>query len=657
MELPDSAIRLLVLYASSNADLASISNVCRKWRQITTETILNTARESLVKNKDDDEDTSLLLLPSMVRYVLSNEKDTNNNIESYCLAWFTPAGIKFKTLPIDPQEDSDEEYDQVMIAKDDGKGEDSPHAFAPGGEQLYAGSEDEKKNFRRPLSRSTTPTVNSLSARLRRAGSNNVVNCLYQWNGLRHAEDVLAPFGYAKVFIQNLLDKARSSSESMMMVDEAEAKTPSKESRQSSILEPSCTFAVRGATLARPEGYCLCWEVDDLALLVARKGTGNENPTLNVRKQELDLLMKRRRRRRRDLQREVLPKVLNSAPKAGEGRPQLGIEQPCIQFLNLDSSHAVRLFTPPFKPGPVPAPITVFCVGIATEDGCFMSGLKRRFELGHLYPETARDDLIERSPICLCSDAVKTSVQWEAASKRDEETEEKDASFNSDDSSCDMSMEAAGGDPGFKCSCAFSGLGEVADEDHDDIPVDQICRGSLGPGSWHCYVAVFDGVESRIRIDGEPESVRCNFPVSSEPAFLDGLTIGADHTFDMSLCFGQGSDGEGEGAIAELVVFKGKLDQRDIELLEHRLMTKYGIPSPILPESERVEENRYFRLAHAMLSHPPGHKLFLTSQQRIPLRYMTKHRMVSWRQTNPVTGEPVRVQRIGSKFGESSSEW
>jgi hypothetical protein len=446
-----------------------------------------------------------------------------------------------------------------------------------------------------------------------------------------------------------------------MDIEENKLSTPSQKSEPKAMFESSATFAVRGATFARPEGYCFCWEHDDLSLLVANRGGGNEtNNVKEVGQQERDQLKKRRRRRRRELQRELLPKVLNSAPQASDGRPQFGIEQPCIQFLNMDSSHAVRLFTPPFKPSPAPAPITVFCVGIATEDGCFMSGLKRRFELGHMYPETARDDLIERSPICLCTDVGTggSDSDKDMANETGDEADVKtDESYNSDDSSCDMSLEAAGGDPGFKCACPFTGLGDAADAENDDLPVGQICRGSLGPGAWHCYVAVFDGVESRIRIDGEPEIGRCNVPSSAEVAFLDGLTIGADHTFDMSLCFGQGSDGEGEGAMAELAVFKGKFAPQDIELMERRLMTKYGIPSPTLPEHERAEENRFERLAHAMLSQPPGHKLFLESSQRIPLRYMAKHRLVSWRQTNPVTGEPIQVERIGCKFGESSSDW
>lgn len=401
----------------------------------------------------------------------------------------------------------------------------------------------------------------------------------------------------------------------------------------------------------------MCWEHDDLTMLATR------DPDAGVssdRDNDLDVLTRRRRRRRRELEREVLPKVLNSAPLATGGRSQQGIELPCIQFLNMDSSHAVRLFTPPFRPGPVPAPITVICVGIATEDGCFMSGQKRRFELGHLYPETRRDDLIERSPICLCTDGGQggNGSDKDMSSGGEDGKFDKVESFNSDDSSCDMSLEAGGGDrPGFQCGCPFSGLGEPVDEEAlDDLPTN-ICRGAIGPGSWHCYVAVFDGVESMIRIDGEYERMRYSFPAISETSVLDGLTIGADHNFDMSLCFGQGSDGEGEGAIAELAVFKGILDQQDIEIIERGLMAKYGIFPSILPEEMRMEENKFYRLAHAMLSHPPGHKLFLKNKQRIPLKYMAKHRSVAWRQSNPVSGVPIRVERIGTKVGESSSDF
>lgn len=131
---------------------------------------------------------------------MSNEKDTNNDVESYCLAWFTPSGIRFKPLLIDPKDNSDLE-DQIQ-KRIEHQNEDTNQAFAPAGELPYAGSEDEKKNSRRQPSRSTTPTVNSLSARLQRAGSPNTVNCLFQWDGLRNAEDVLAPFGYSRLFLK-----------------------------------------------------------------------------------------------------------------------------------------------------------------------------------------------------------------------------------------------------------------------------------------------------------------------------------------------------------------------------------------------------------------------------------------------------------------------
>lgn len=194
MDLPEPAIRWLVLNASSNAELACISNVCRKWREDVKIVLLEIARNSL-ENKSDKEPPKLLLLPSMLRYVMSKEMNTNNDIETYCLAWFNPEGIRFKQLPIEAQSDSDE-GGLIMKVGDHG-GVESPQSFAPGGEQLYAGSEDEKKkNARRQPMRAT-----SLRA-LENGGSDQFENCLYQWDGCQTPEEVLLPFGYAPSFIQ-----------------------------------------------------------------------------------------------------------------------------------------------------------------------------------------------------------------------------------------------------------------------------------------------------------------------------------------------------------------------------------------------------------------------------------------------------------------------
>jgi hypothetical protein len=461
---------------------------------------------------------------------------------------------------------------------------------------------------------------------------------------------------------------------------------------------PSGTYAVRGATYARPEGYCLCWDQDLLdTLYFSERETQDSRAAL--RQQEWEETRRRRNRRRKELQREVLPVVLwSKRPRGGQQPPPpmakttahpLGILQPCIQFLNVDSSHSVRMFTPPFEGGPVSTPLTVFCVAIATEDACFFSGLRTHFELGHLYPVDENDILIERSPVCIAvechddsrSNQIRTGTRISsgegggtmggslAMGRRS-----PSGLFHSDDSSCDMSyLEAAAGEQGWKCGCPLAGLGDLVDDGEASSQQDhvaernvQIHRGRLGPGMWHCYVAIFDGENSEIRIDGVAEPITrgsaARLP-SSFRAQLDGLTIGSDHTFDTSLCFGQGSDGEGEGAMAELAVFKGHMDVVDLMALEGHLMTKHGIPHPNRPQTEIAADDEFSRLAHGLIvessdsgnDNNDGRTNHMSKP--VPLRYLTRLRGVAWKQTNPVTGEAISVHRIGSKLDNSSSDW
>jgi hypothetical protein len=475
----------------------------------------------------------------------------------------------------------------------------------------------------------------------------------------------------------------------------------------------STTLAVRGATYARPEGYCLCWDQDlllDRMYYSGEQERSQQDSRAVVRQQEWEEIRRRRNRRRCELQRQVLPVILWSKRQRAPHHSQtttttkkqllkeeesaLGIYQPCIQFLNIDSSHAVRLFTPPFEQGPISTPLTVFCVAVATEDGCFFSGLRRRFEVGHLYPGDEDSGLIERSPVCISAEYDnrsrplqstrtdtsndKDDIKRLSSSAMGQRTSSNVVFQNSDDSSCDMSyMESAAGDPGWKCDCPLSGLGDLLDEEEAASAqpessnvverTSQVCRGRLGPGTWHCYVAIFHGDQSEIRIDGVAEPVTCNpqTPFSSR-AYLDGITIGADHTFDMSLCFGQGSDGEGEGAMAELAIFKGHFNETDLMAVEAHLMTKHGIPHPNRPSEEIAADDEYARLAHGLLAAEcdPGSSDNSTDgrttnlhSKPVPLRYLTKLRGVAWKQSNPVTGEAISVQRIGTKAGNSSSDW
>lgn len=183
---------------------------------------------------------------------------------------------------------------------------------------------------------------------------------------------------------------------------------------------------------------------------------------------------------------------------------------------------------------------------------------------------------------------------------------------------------------------------------------ESVYRGQRGPGLWHCYVAIIDGNDTSIRIDGQPERVTA--PWGGLCPVLDGLTIGSDHAFDMSLCYGQGSHEEGEGAIAELAVFRGRLPLADVCRIEDSLMDKHGL-SPAPPGSQFffAQEDESKRQARALLAQtrPP----YGMTGPPVPLRIVARDSSVAWQRTNAVTGATIYVRRIGSKSSTGSSDW
>jgi hypothetical protein len=350
------------------------------------------------------------------------------------------------------------------------------------------------------------------------------------------------------------------------------------------------------------------------------------------------------------------------------------------------------MMTPPFACGPLPEPVTILCVAIATEDGCFLSGLRHRFEFGHLYPSNeATEDM---SAICIAVEpwslkagndqqqSTSPSVEINTSRISDAARSLTASAVFDDNNSKDCSCGEASSSTNV-CDCIFQGVTEKQAGYMDGDEEINIFRGRLGPGLWHCYSVVVDGENSAIRIDGIAEPVQSEVSSSADDkipasfrtitAMLDGLTIGSDHCFGISLCCGNGSGGEGEGAIAELAIFQGRLDLTDLQELEVQIMRKHGIqrPSaamaPQLPtftekangscdgDDSRWEENEFKRQAHAMFS--LQHDEERTSS--IPLRFLSQHRSVAWRQTNPVTGEPIHTSKIGAKrqpAGDSSSD-
>lgn len=175
MEVPEVFIVWWTQNASSNFDLASLSNVNRQWRRIVVQAILEQAQRENVSS-------TVLLLPSMVRAILNSDATArihslqHDEQDTFCAAWFHPAGIQMQQLP---------------IAGDvwDYENETVNGAFAPSGAPFYAGSEEERPR-------------NSPRGRSMLRGRQEGPLCSHEWQGYREPMDVLEPFGYAEHFVQ-----------------------------------------------------------------------------------------------------------------------------------------------------------------------------------------------------------------------------------------------------------------------------------------------------------------------------------------------------------------------------------------------------------------------------------------------------------------------
>jgi hypothetical protein len=645
--LPRAAMQWILQHSvASNVELARLTNVCRAWRMQVEAVLL----ETIIQDDTDDDDTNTnnttnhvpsrlgsLLLPCMLQhqqrqlsasfssstsgsYSSAHTTTINNTIaeETFCAAWFPPSGIQVVRVP--------------LVASNNSNWNDTT----------------ENNQQQQQQRQSTATTITAASTRTV-SQQLPTVPCVLEWKGYQDAADVLLDFGYAPVFVRQVLARASaaaaaavnnnngSNSNTTNTINNATTTTTSKP-----LSKTQTTIAVRGATIARPDQYCLCRD------------------TCSDPDDDED-----------ELRRELLPRALARA----------------VQFLNADGSHAVCMTTPKFD-GFVKMPITICLVGIATEDGCFVSGLERRVELGHGMVHSSptsiasSDDL---SPVCLVT---------ECYGHDDDDAMLEDASspthaiHNGDDdnSTCSDSDDSNNHDAQ-SCDCAYRNVRSKVDslQRPDTTPTStmnnnnynnnhvttaaaaadclapttkSVYQGQLGPGQWHCYVAVYDGTKSEIRIDGIREPITASSENSVDDnnnrttVRLDGLTIGSDHTWDMSLCSGYGSGGEGQGAIAELAVFQGRLDACDIEQLEAQMMNRHDIARvDAKSRSEQWHEYKWARQAQALLDGQTG---------RVPLRILANHKSVAWKMQNHVTGKSIPIQKIGCRqSGEdsSTSEW
>lgn len=698
------SLKWLVFHEVSNAQLATLSNVCSRWREI----VHNALFEQAFMEFDNQAGSELLLLPSMLRYLVRQQKGCKeengraSQQETFCASWFPPEKIREKVVLLLSIEDELQDIEQHMQHTIRGLSppdRESVHINSSFGlstcsplretsaQRLPLTADEDLSSIKNPLSGSFDGSYCSSLPQ----DDVKRVTTMDSWAGYSTPMEVLQPFGYSPGFVAGLI-------RAVLVEANAQATENHQEGEEAEVdicidSSSSTTFAVRGATVARPDGYCLCIDAEEVNLLPPiglitpaefkrlsshnRSDHGSDDDDddddydqrdedgaiSQIRLEEFQGQLIRKEQRRRELQREVLPRVIYRDWLQQDGG---NTSARCVQFLNATGDNAVCAVTPPFDCGPLSEPVTIFCVAIATEDGCFLSGLKHRFELGHLYPENEVLEVTERSSICITTESwVDTngegdSEQFNNAGCR----HHHNSSFLSDD--CTASRTTSGESRWShddKCCCAFANNGVKGSEDEDVTAPRRLQRGRFGPGSWHCYTAIFDGGRhSELRVDGMVEPVN-RFDLKSGQqqddleilGRLDGLTLGSDHCFGVSLCCGQEQIPGGSGAIAEVVVFKGHLHAADLRCMEHYLMKKHGIPA----DPSSWQRNEMERIAEALLllaqpaSDPSGSPL------SIPLSYLTQHRSVSWKQVHPVSGLPVSVSRIGARNrkDESSSEW
>jgi len=352
----------------------------------------------------------------------------------------------------------------------------------------------------------------------------------------------------------------------------------------------------------------------------------------------------------------------------------------------------------------IPQPCVIFVVGIATEDGVFLSGIHSRFEVGHGYPTNERDAQLDMSSACITASSASASSSSSSLQNNSNNASVTNVNANGatsgdDDEDGDMDEDDDDDDEDDGEDDSSDNSSSASCLPHPD----EIVRGVSGPGHWHVYTCVFDGDRSALRVDGRAESSYQHASCGDHPNndtdgssssvgdnMLDGLTLGSDHQFFMTLCAGHhGVDVNGgtinpgqwtgsgsNGAIAEVAVFHGLRAMEDILRLERYFLVKYDK----VPDLERVSlddvvrEEEWRRQSCALMEQPPQRMVSTatatattveesksnvadaTSVVSVPLRIAARHGIVAWHRNDPVTGKVIPVSRIGSK-SVGSSDW
>jgi hypothetical protein len=476
------------------------------------------------------------------------------------------------------------------------------------------------------------------------------VNCTDQWEGYEGLEGVLSPFGFRAYFFRlvkrRILERALKEKADNKAANKPAPTVPpgQKGGELGKLLNCLHRDYIIGSSLkATPDSSSSF----DFPQVLRRNfvgldelercdgGEGGEEDEGEDDEEKAERLTAAYEERRSQHQEKL--KAEGSEPSNYQPSPKT--DDLCVQFLNMFGSAAVRLQTPLFPTGPLTQPITIFTVACAQEDGCFVSGVRSRFEVGHLYPTSK----IERDT-AMSKIAITASTPLEPKRKGDRRGSRKNDSSSDDGDDDDGSTSESSEDD------------DDESESEDEVLPTEVYRGAMVPGRWHLYTTIFDGTTSSIRIDGVDAEGEPTKGKGCGTGKLDGLTLGSDHYFNMSLCDGNGGEpqtggGEGEGALAEVVAFKGVMAQDDVLCLEKYLMEKHRL---VQGSVDRTTDQSLYRDAHA---HIAG-GLPARYERRMPLKYAVRERSVAWHRVNPTSGDLCSTSRIGTnRKGSGSSDW
>lgn len=214
--------------------------------------------------------------------------------------------------------------------------------------------------------------------------------CVLEWRRYRSANDILIPFGYTTDFTFRVLQPYLLN-----------ATKPAQFSVKCK--KEETTYAVRGATVARTDhpSYLISTKknMSQTARSSKMTSSSSSSDTDNMNANNDDEIettkqMLLPRLIQRKIRAQIAQKLDSDNHKAGKKSRMHFRVHHAVQFLKSNGDRAVRMRTDPFACGLAAQPVTMFCAAISNEDGVFLSGLKQRFQLGHLYPK--KDCVVEK---------------------------------------------------------------------------------------------------------------------------------------------------------------------------------------------------------------------------------------------------------------------